>query len=67
MIERDVPAIVGVETWERAQQTLRRNMIFSRRNARRRYLLRGLMRCGLCGLTYSGTSWTRANGSPELY
>jgi len=67
VIERDVPAIVDADVWNRARQTLRRNMIFSRKNARRRYLLRGLMRCGRCGLTYSGTSWTRANGRPELY
>lgn len=57
VIEREVPAIVGVETWERAQQVLRENMTMSTRNAKRRYLLRGLMKCDLCGLTYIGTAY----------
>jgi len=57
IIERQVPAIVTVEIWERAQQVLRENMLFSARNAKRKYLLRGLIKCGLCGLTYIGTSY----------
>ena len=56
IIERQVPAIVDPETWDRAQATLRRNRILSARSTRRQYLLRGLMRCGLCGMTYCGNS-----------
>jgi len=55
VIERAVPAIVSVETWERAQVMLRNRMFMSRRNAKHEYLLRGLIRCGNCGLTYQGT------------
>jgi site-specific DNA recombinase len=67
IIERPVPAIVSVETWERAQQTLRENMLFSKRNTKRSYLLRGLIKCGLCGLTYVGIpskekTYYRCNG-----
>src|SRR5262249_46980691 len=40
--------------WERAMQALRRNLILATRNAKRQYLLRGLITCGLCGLSYSG-------------
>jgi site-specific DNA recombinase len=67
VIERDVPAIVSVEQWNGAQQTLQRNLKFSPRNTRRQYLLRGLMTCGLCGLTYTGAYWSRVDGSESIY
>jgi site-specific DNA recombinase len=53
-VERKVPAIVGVGLWERAQLGLHRNQLFARRHARHEYLLRGLMKCKLCSLTYTG-------------
>jgi site-specific DNA recombinase len=55
VIERQVPAIVDEETWAHAQGVLKENQLMSPRSAKRQYLLRGLMKCGLCGLTYSGT------------
>lgn len=67
VIERVVPSIVDAETWDAAQQTLRRNMLFSPRNAKRRYLLRGMMRCGLCGLTYCGEGWTTVTGEQKTF
>jgi site-specific DNA recombinase len=54
IIEREVPAIVGVETWDRAQEHLHSHMLMSMRNAKHEYLLRGLIRCGVCGLTCNG-------------
>ncbi len=54
-IEREMPAIVTVEQWDKAQATLTKNMLFSKRSAKRKYLLRGLIKCDLCGLTYIGT------------
>src|SRR5262249_7429886 len=54
LIERPVPAILDEETWERAQAALRANQTFSVRNARRPYLLRGLIKCAHCGYAYSG-------------
>ena len=56
VIERAVPAIVSEATWEKAQETLRKNFLFNARTSKRQYLLRGLMKCALCGLTYIGTS-----------
>jgi site-specific DNA recombinase len=44
-----VPAIIDRETYERAQEQLRRNQRNSPRNTRYRYLLRRLVKCG-CGL-----------------
>lgn len=55
LIERTVPAIVDEETWARAQERLKQNNRFSRRNAKNNYLLRSLMKCAHCGRTYCGT------------
>ena len=64
-IEREVPAIVAVDLWERAQPILTANRNLSRRQDDRTYLLRGLIRCGDCGFAYHGSraapreSWHR--------
>src|ERR1035437_9115054 len=55
VIVRAVPAIVTEETWNRAKQVLRSNQMMAKRNGRTPFLLRGLIKCGLCGLTFSGT------------
>ncbi|MGD0201859.1 MAG: recombinase family protein [Bryobacteraceae bacterium] len=67
VISRAVPAIVTESTWKKAQKTLRDNFLFSRRSARNQYLLRGLIKCGLCGLTYIGVAANRPNGKREFY
>ena len=54
VIVREVPAIVTTDLWEAAQKVLRSNQIMSSRNVREPYLLRGLIKCALCGLTFSG-------------
>jgi transcriptional regulator with XRE-family HTH domain len=56
LIVRAVPAIVTAEIWEGARQVLRSNQIMAKRNGRTPFLLRGLIKCGLCGLTFSGFS-----------
>ena len=53
---RPVPALVDRATWEAAQRALTKNRRLSKRNARRDYLLRGLVRCGECGLSYGGAA-----------
>ena len=55
LIERAVPAIVDADLWARAQETLRRNRLCRPDIVKRKYLLRGLMKCAHCGLTYVGT------------
>jgi site-specific DNA recombinase len=67
VITRVVPAIVDTATWEEAQATLHSNRIEATRNAKRRYLLRGLVKCGVCGLNYSGTATSRPNGKQDAY
>jgi site-specific DNA recombinase len=74
LIERQVPAIVDEETWEKAQGTMHRNGIYSGRGTKRRYLLRGLIRCKHCGLRYLGCAdyrgqshhWYCCSGSTGL-
>lgn len=67
LISRPVPAIVAETTWNKAQQTLKVNFLFSARSAKNQYLLRGLIKCGLCGLTYVGVAANRPNGKREFY
>ncbi len=54
-IERQVPAIVDADTWQRAQNTLRNNSLSRPDIVKRAYLLRGLMKCGECARSYIGT------------
>ncbi|MDA1229010.1 MAG: recombinase family protein [Chloroflexi bacterium] len=66
-ISREVPHIVTSDTWDAAQKTLRNNQIMSSKNAKRQYLLRGAVRCGICGLNYSGSQVKRAKGNIHIY
>ncbi len=76
----DVPAIVTPELAAMAQGQMRRNRQQSRRNAKNDYLLGGgLIKCGICNHTMSGTihgraklvyyrcSHTAANGSRVMH
>ena len=55
------------DVWNKAQATLRANSLFCARSAKNQYLLRGLIKCGLCGLTYVGVAANRPNGKREFY
>jgi site-specific DNA recombinase len=67
VLSRPVVAIVTEDVWQKAQATLKANLLFSARNAKNQYLLRGLMKCSLCGRTYVGTASNRPNGRREFY
>jgi len=54
LIVRAVPPIVSEQIFQAAQQVLKANRIICRGNAREPFLLRSLIKCGLCGLTFSG-------------
>jgi site-specific DNA recombinase len=56
VIERAVPAIVSEELWQAAQVTMLRNSIARPDLTKRKYLLRGIMRCSHCGMTYIGST-----------
>jgi len=49
-----VPAIVSPELWEMAKHILAKNKMMGRRNAKKPYLLTGLIRCATCGYNYVG-------------
>jgi site-specific DNA recombinase len=65
-ISREVPALVSRELWERARSQLTRNRALSTRNARRSYLLRGLITCDNCGAHYAGTPHRSGSGGKRL-
>jgi site-specific DNA recombinase len=67
LIERIVPAIVDDKTWDKAQANLRAHQLYSRRNASHEYLLRGLIKCACCGLTFCAVTNLRRNGKREHY
>jgi len=53
-IAQEIPAIIDRPTWEEAARLRRENHAWASRNAKRNYLLRGLIRCGVCGRRYVG-------------
>jgi site-specific DNA recombinase len=57
LIERKVPATVPEDQWDRVQVNLRNHQLEAMKNSKRQYLLRGLIKCGQCGLTYIGTAY----------
>lgn len=63
-IVRSVPAIVSEKAWKAAQNVLQTNRINCSRNRKHPYLLRGLIKCGLCALTFSGIKSRR---QPDWY
>ncbi|WP_044642612.1 recombinase family protein [Risungbinella massiliensis] len=67
IIERKVPAIISSDLWKKAQNTLKENQIFSKKNAVRHYLLSGLIKCGICGLTYHGQAFKGPKGKLKQY
>ncbi len=67
LIAQEVQAIVSKEIWQKAQRTLKSNVLFSKRNSCHQYLLRGLVKCGLCGLTYIGLTNRRPSGKTDFY
>lgn len=51
---QEFPAIVSPEVWQEAQDRLKKNQQWSKRNTKHQYLLSGLLRCGFCGLSLRG-------------
>jgi site-specific DNA recombinase len=67
VISAPIAGLVSPDLWHAAQEALGRNRLIPK-NTRRTYLLRGAIRCGVCGLTYVGSQgrpgvgWYRCNG-----
>jgi site-specific DNA recombinase len=68
IVSAEVPALVSESVWYAAQETFGLNRI-AVRNAGRAYLLKSVIECGVCGLTYCAalddrinSPWYRCNG-----
>jgi len=67
VITGSIEPLVPEELWQAAQETLAANRLVAK-NVNHDYLLRSVMRCGDCGLTYCGSQgrpgvgWYRCNG-----
>ncbi len=61
------PAIVSAEVFEAAQRRMKENFIEATRNAKRFYLLRGQVRCGICRKVMVGISTTKGRKTPTKY
>jgi site-specific DNA recombinase len=66
IIVRRVAPIVDGDVWRQAQAVLKSNQLYSDRNVKMQYLLRGLIKCGLCGLTYVGIMTNRSETKPGI-
>jgi site-specific DNA recombinase len=68
VIGADIEGLVSPALWNAAQETLARNRLAAK-NTRRVYILRGVIHCPVCGLTYvgsqgrTGASWYRCGGT----
>jgi site-specific DNA recombinase len=60
VIVGSIEGLVSPALWDEAQATLARNRRIAK-NTHRVYLLKGVMTCGVCGLTYVG-SWSKDIG-----
>jgi site-specific DNA recombinase len=64
--EQRIPPIVSQELFDRAQKALKNRRTYADRDAKVSYLLRGKIRCGLCGATCVGTPrYVRRGGKRE--
>lgn len=67
VIERPIEPIIDADTWTRAQQVLRDHVLIAPDRKVRDYLLRGFMRCAVCGLTYIGVTYPKHGGGVKAY
>lgn len=45
-----IPAIETKERWQQVQKVMEQNGRMSKRNAKQEYLMRGIIKCGICGM-----------------
>ena len=66
-LEIAVPALVGEDTWQRAQRRLEDNKRFAARNSKIPSLLQGISACAGCGYAYYRTSTRTSNKKIYYY
>ena len=66
-LEIPVPALIGEDTWQRAQQRLADNKRYAARNTKVPSLLQGLAACASCGYAYYRGHTTTTAGNKIYY
>jgi site-specific DNA recombinase len=66
-ITYEVPALVPETVWKQANEQVQKNRRTPKGNQTRTYLLRGLIRCGLCGSTFVGSKASDGQGWFKYY
>ena len=67
VVNGGMPAIIGKELFEMAQETMRTRQANKRRKSKSDYLLSEKLRCLRCGKSMTGVSGTGKNGKKYLY
>lgn len=67
IIERQVPAIVSPELWEKAVNTIKNHNLSSYESRDEKNLLRGLIKCGMCGRKYYALYYNGGKEKPPKY
>ena len=67
LIKGKCPPIVDSQTFDLAQAKLRENNMWADRTRRRPYMLRGLIKCGICEHSFTGYYTRRANKTEDRY
>jgi site-specific DNA recombinase len=61
------PQIISESLFQQVTELRRTLQITSPKNAKNKYLLRGLIKCRNCGLTYSGATWSSGSHRKTYY
>ncbi len=64
-IEKEVPRLIDDDTFAKVQVRLQENVAMAGRRPKREYLLRGRIRCGVCGR--AGRAWATKNKVGHYY
>lgn len=64
-IENTIPAIISKQDWEKVQEKMKNNTHKPKFRKNKFYLLTGLMKCGICGSSFTG--YTSYNNQKKQY
>lgn len=64
-IPNAIPAIIPYEVFKQVQEKMQSRKRSPRLDSKRFYLLTGLLKCGLCGYSYSGNGYKRGRGGKK--
>lgn len=62
-----IPQIIDIDTWEKAQNILKKSAHSSKKKDRADFLLTPLLRCGICGSPFNGKSVVKGSSTYRYY